>query len=252
MKNKVDELVLGNLLAEKLNYSFENHNLLKTALLHRSYNNQKPKNSELADNQRLEFLGDTVLGLAMSTILYHKFPDIKEGLLSRIRAGLVCETTLSEVALTLGLGELLFLGPGEESGGGRLKPSLLADALEAILGAVFLDKNFEAAQLMVRKLWAPYLDNPELKDSWTDYKTKLQEKTQEERGLAPNYKLVSAEGPDHAKTFTVSAVLGTEELGRASGRSKKEAEQKAAQLSLKQFETLKLTEPLKMAEIKND
>lgn len=237
-------------LQEKLGYDFEDISLLVLALSHRSYGCQKgrgggnclnrrlngpyykccPQGKTLAgcDNQRLEFLGDAVLGLSISAILYEKFSGLKEGLLSRIRAGLVCEAALNKLALELNLGQALLLGPGEKAGGGQYKPSILADALEAVIGAIFLEAGFEKARAVVAGLWATHLERTDLKDSLADYKTRLQEITQELAGQVPQYRLIASEGPDHAKVFTVSVILDGRELGRASGHSKKDAEQKAA------------------------
>lgn len=219
-------------MLERLKYKFEDPELLKAALTHRSATAHSGEQHE-ADNQRLEFLGDSVLDLVISDVLYHHERHLKEGDMSRIRAGLVCETRLAEVAERLRLGDALILGPGEAHGGGRKKPSVLADAVEALLGAIYLDGGYEAAMEEARRLWKPYLSQP---DSWSDilgdHKTRLQEETQG-RGLGiPHYELVDTRGPAHARIFTMAVELGGERLASAEAGTKKEAEQMAAKEAL--------------------
>ena len=221
-------------MLERLKYTFTNPELLTAALTHRSSSNgSTSRNHGEVDNQRLEFLGDSVLDLVISDILYHHEPHLKEGDMSRIRAGLVCEARLAEVARRLNLGPALILGPGETHGGGREKVSVLADAVEALLGAIFLDGGLDTAIEVALRLWKPYLSQP---DSWTDiladYKTKLQETTQG-RGLGiPHYELIKTSGPAHARTFTMSIHVGGTKLATTEAGSKKEAEQLAAKEAL--------------------
>ena len=221
-------------MLDRLKYTFNNPELLTAALTHRSSSNgSTTRNSGEVDNQRLEFLGDSVLDLVISDILYHHEPHLKEGDMSRIRAGLVCEVRLAEVARRLHLGQSLILGPGETHGGGREKVSVLADAMEALLGAIFLDGGLDTAMDVALKLWKPYLSQPE---SWADiladYKTKLQEATQGQGLGIPNYELVKTTGPAHARTFTMSIYVGGEKLATTEASSKKEAEQLAAKEAL--------------------
>lgn len=223
-------------MLEKLKYKFENPELLAAALTHRSMAVQRVEGDggrEL-DNQRLEFLGDAVLDLLISDILYQHEPRLSEGDMSRVRAGLVCEARLAEVGRRLKVGEALKLGPGEAHGGGREKPSVLADAVEAVLGAVYLDGGLAAARDELCRLWKPYLSHPEKwADILADYKTRLQEETQG-RGLgAPRYELLEAKGPAHARIFTMAIFLGEKQVAKAKAGSKKEAEQKAALSALK-------------------
>lgn len=219
-------------MLERLKYRFNDERLLTAALTHRSATAQTDAAIE-ADNQRLEFLGDSVLDLIISDVLYHHEPKLKEGDMSRIRAGLVCEARLAEVAVRLKLGEAIILGPGEIQGGGRQKTSVLADAMEALLGAIYLDGGPAAAMDEARRLWKPFLSRP---DTWgdmlADHKTRLQEETQG-RGLGiPHYELVDTQGPAHARLFTMAVELGGERLAMAEAGTKKEAEQLAAKEAL--------------------
>ncbi len=225
-------------MLQRLKYRFQDPELLKAALTHRSAGSQNPPAAEEgaeaeSDNQRLEFLGDAVLDLVISDLLYRHQPRLKEGDMSRIRAGLVCETRLAEVARRLRLGPELILGPGEAQGGGREKNSVLADAVEALLGAIYLDGGLQAAAEEARRLWKPYLSQPE---RWTeilaDYKTRLQEQTQSLGLGIPRYELVEARGPAHARFFTMAVELGGERWAAAEAGSKKKAERLAAKAAL--------------------
>jgi len=220
-------------MLERLKYNFENPELLTAALTHRSASVPGEDNGGETDNQRLEFLGDAVLDLVISDFLYHHEPHLKEGDMSRIRAGLVCEARLMEVARRLGLGEALILGPGEAQAGGRQKTSVLADAVEALLGAIYLDGGLSAAMDCARRLWKPYLSHPESWDDMlADFKTRLQEETQG-RGLGiPGYELVGTQGPAHARLFTMAIKVGEERLAEATAGTKKEAERLAAREAL--------------------
>jgi len=217
-------------LEQKLGYPFQGAARLESALTHKSYLNENP-GAGRPDNERLEFLGDAVLGLAVGHLLMERFPALHEGELSMMRAQIVNEQHLAEVAADLGLGEWLFLGRGEEQTGGRKKASILADACEAVLGAVYLDGGFDAACAVVRHLFGPRLDTVQA-PGVTDFKTRLQERAQALHHEPPRYLVTAQSGPDHEKVFEVAVYLGGKELARADGRSKKEAEQRAAERAL--------------------
>lgn len=222
-------------LERVLQYSFRNPRTLYQALVHRSFAHENP-NLQQADNETLEFLGDAVLGLAVSHLLLERFPTLNEGDLSRLRSSIVNERELARISLGLNLGEFLLLGHGEELTGGRQKPSLLADTLEAVLAAIYLDGGLEATIRVVKRLFQAYLDAERDADPlkmWDkDFKTQLQEVTQARFKLAPAYVLETEEGPDHDKTFGVSVALEGRILARGSGKSKKEAQQQAARQAL--------------------
>jgi len=197
------------------------------ALTHSSYANERGLNSG-AHNERLEFLGDAVLELAISESLFLTFPQLPEGKLTRYRAGLVCEESLAKLARELDLGTLIRLGKGEDSGGGRLRPSLLADALEALLGAVYLDLGFEEVRALTGRLFLPLFQSLASGCLHRDHKTLLQEYTQARLASTPEYLIVSEQGPDHAKIFIAQVLINGKVAGQGSGRTKKEAEQEAA------------------------
>jgi len=222
-------------LEKNLSYSFKKKELLFLALTHRSFVNEKGKS--IGDNERYEFLGDAVLELAISHLLIDMFPDYSEGDLSKIRAAMVNERELAELARKLGLGMYLNLGKGEELSGGRDKPSLLSDALEAVLGAIYLDRGFKKAKGVISVLFAPILKEAGNKDFCKDYKTRLQEISQARFKTTPRYKLVSERGPDHKKVFEVNLFVGDTLLGVGRGYSKKSAEQEAARLALNALDT---------------
>jgi ribonuclease-3 len=215
-----------------LGYTFRDATLLESALTHKSYLNENPAVGR-PDNERLEFLGDAVLNLAVGHLLMERFPSLREGELSMIRAQVVHEQGLAEVAGALGVGEWLFLGRGEEQTGGRRKPSILADACEALLAAVYLDGGFAAAFELARRLFAPRFDAIVAEPAGqADAKTRLQERAQALRRETPRYQVIGESGPDHDKTFEVAVSLAGKELARASGKSKKDAEQRAAALAI--------------------
>lgn len=213
-------------LEERLSYSFRNRALLETALTHSSYANEN-RASGIVCNERLEFLGDSVLGVTVADFLYRHFPDMPEGRMTRLRAELVCEQSLHRVALELHLGDYLRLGKGEEHNGGRGRASILSDAVEAVIAAMYLDAGMETAAEFIHRC---LLDDVRAIETptFTDYKTSLQELVQRHSGQVLSYELVGEEGPDHAKTFRVQVCLNGEPLGRGTGRTKKEAEQTAA------------------------
>jgi ribonuclease III len=221
-------------LEEKLGHHFHDTSLCETALTHRSWLNES-NDSGRADNERLEFLGDSVLALAISDILMRRYPEQPEGELSKARSALVNEAGLAQVSEGLVLGQWIFLGRGEEQAGGRQKRSLLSNALEALIGAVYLDGGFAAAFRVVERLFAPVLaDTPAT--TARDFKSRLQEISQARLQMAPVYTVIGQHGPDHDKTFEVAISLGDKEYGRAQGKSKKEAQQNAAELALAQLE----------------
>ena len=218
-------------LEEKLGYRFTDRSLLENALTHSSYANENRARG-MQSNERLEFLGDSVQGMVVADYLYRTHPDLPEGDLTRTRAALVCEESLAEVARTLELGAYLKLGRGEEAGGGRTRPSITADAVEAVLAAVYLDGGIGSARKLIQRF---ILDKEEEKSASRDYKTALQELVQRESGQVLGYQLIGAEGPDHAKIFSVEVDLNGVPIGRGKGRSKKEAEQNAAKAGIEKL-----------------
>jgi ribonuclease III len=213
-------------LERVLGHTFKRRGLLLTALTHRSHANENPDLGR-PDNEKLEFLGDAVLDLVVGHLLMERFPNLREGQLSVTRSQVVSEEGLSALARELGLGDWLLLGKGELKGGGRFKPSILADALEAVIAAVYLDGGFSAAWSLVARLFEHSIDSVE-ETGFYDFKTRLQELAQARLKEAPVYRVVSSSGPDHAKIFEVAVEIDGREWGRASGRSKKRAEQLAA------------------------
>jgi ribonuclease-3 len=214
-------------LQRQLGYTFLDPALPLQALTHKSYSNEQ-RDQDTPHNERLEFLGDAVLELAVSNRIYHLYPDIPEGGLTRIRAEVVCEKGLARIAQRLDLGSGLRLGRGEEKCGGRQKASLLSDALEALIGAVFLEGGFAAACRLVEQVFAPDLEASANIRYGTDYKTALQENLQARFGRLPEYHLLKIDGPDHDRVFTIQVSFGDRELGCGEGSSKKQAEQNAA------------------------
>mgnify|MGYP004479105471 FL=1 len=215
-------------LEEKLGYTFQDKSLLENALTHSSCANESK--GRLHSNERLEFLGDSILGMVVAEHLYRNHPDLPEGELTRTRAALVCEESLVEVAHDLGLGDYLKLGKGEEAGGGRTRPSIRADAVEAVLAAVYLDGGIGSARKIIQK----YILSREIEglNSQRDYKTALQELIQRESGQSLKYRLTGSEGPDHDKRFFVEVDLNGQPVGAGKGHSKKEAEQMAAKAAI--------------------
>ena len=212
-------------LEAALGYKFQNITLLQNALTHSSYANERWHNS-LLSNERLEFLGDSVLGMLVADYLYRTFPDRPEGELTRMRADMVCEHTLATAANRIGLGEHLQLGHGEEQGGGRNRESILADAMESVIAACFLDGGLDAALKIVRTFIL--VEVPVKKLHNADYKTALQELVQQKKNQVLSYAMVGQSGPDHDKKFDVEVSLNGRVVGKGSGSSKKRAEQMAA------------------------
>ena len=220
-------------LEEKLQYHFKNPALLEEALRHSSYANEH-RGANFFSNERLEFLGDSVLGFVTAENLFAKPPAAPEGELTRIRALLVCEDSLHEVAQRLELGKHLKLGNGEESCGGRTRPSILADATEAVFAAVYLDGGIGQARKLIHDL--VLTDEKEKTAAGRDFKTALQELAQRESGQVLAYRLTGESGPDHAKTFCMEVQLNGKTIGAGQGRSKKEAEQAAAKAAVASLE----------------
>jgi len=216
-------------LEDAIGYRFRNITYLQNALAHSSYANERWHDS-LMSNERLEFLGDSILGMVVAKHLYQNFPDRPEGELTRMRADMVCETSLARVADQVGLGKHLLLGHGEEQGGGRERPSILADAVESVIAASFLDGGMEAAEGFIRRFVLCNVPVTRLQNK--DYKTALQELVQQKKNQVLTYKLVGESGPDHDKQFTVEVSLNDKVVGRGTGSSKKRAEQDSARVAI--------------------
>jgi ribonuclease-3 len=218
-------------LETKLNYAFRKPALLEEALNHSSYANEH-RASGIRSNERLEFLGDSVLGFVTAEFLFTRHPNLPEGDLTRIRAALVCEQSLYEVAKKLELGRYLKLGRGEEAGGGRERTSILADATEAVFAAVYLDGGIEEASALIHRVLLDVEREEIVEERRKDYKTALQELVQRQAGQELTYHMTGEQGPDHAKVFSAEVLLNGTSVGSGSGRSKKEAEQAAAKAAL--------------------
>lgn len=219
-------------LEKKLNYSFRDRELLGEALNHSSFANEH-RSPNVRSNERLEFLGDSVLGFVTAEFLFARHPDLPEGDLTRIRAALVCEQSLHEVAQKLELGRYLKLGRGEESGGGRKRPSILADAVEAVFAAVYLDGGIAEASALIHRVLLDTEKEEAVEERRRDYKTALQELVQRQTGQELLYRMISSSGPDHCKIFEAEVCLNGKQVGTGTGHSKKEAEQSAAAAALK-------------------
>ena len=219
-------------LETAIGYRFRNITLLQNALTHSSYANERWHNS-LLSNERLEFLGDSVLGMLVAEYLYRNFPNRPEGELTRMRADMVCEQTLAAAANRIGLGEHLLLGHGEERFGGRSRDSILADAMESVIAACFLDGGLDAALQFVQKFIL--VEVPVKKLHNADYKTALQELVQQKKNQVLMYSLVGQSGPDHDKQFDVEVYLNGNRVGSGSGSSKKRAEQMAAKAAIEKL-----------------
>ena len=216
-------------LEQGLGYTFRNKALLENALTHSSYANEN-RERHLPDNERLEFLGDSILGFVVAEYLYRNFPDKPEGELTRIRADLVCERNLAEAAATIELGSYLLLGHGEEQGGGRKRDSIVSDAMESVIAASFMDGGFAAAKEIIDRL---ILSNiPKGRPRNFDYKTAFQELVQRKKDQQIHYELTGESGPDHDKHFEVEVLLNGKAVGRGVVSSKKRAEQAAAEAAI--------------------
>jgi ribonuclease-3 len=218
-----------------LKLTFINKALLQRALTHRSYLNENP-DYPLEDNERLEFLGDAVLDFITGEYLYHHFPEMAEGRLTNLRSALVRTERLAQFATDLNLGDFLFLGRGEAESGGRERLAILCDAFEAVIGALYLDQGIEAARAFMCQMVEPALQEILDSDTDRDAKSRLQEMAQSYYRLTPTYRTIKEQGPDHAKEFTVEALIGQKSYGRGTGLSKQTAAQAAAEQALKVLE----------------
>ena len=225
MKDKKD-------LEKRLGFVYENQALLDEALTHKSF-------KKSYDNERLEFLGDAVLDLVVGEYLYKKYPSYDEGKLSKLRASLVNEEGFTKLANHLKLGEYIYLSNAEENNNGRAKPSLLSNAFEAIIGAMYLSSSLAKVEEIVIKLLEEVYPDMSLENLFKDYKTTLQELTQARFGSTPEYKLIGSRGPDHLKEFEISVYIEDKEYARALGKSKKIAQQIAAQIALEKLQEQK-------------
>ena len=228
-----------NELEKVLDYRFKNPAHLRLALTHSSYANEL-RSHKAEYNERLEFLGDSVLGVIISEYVYKKNPDFKEGELTKTRSKIVCESTLAEVASEIELGEYMLFGKGEALTGGRTRRSILADAFEALIAALYLDGGFEVVRPIIFKLMGEQIDLVEKGLIVDDYKTHLQEVVQMKKDNRIKYELLDEKGPDHRKSFRTAVKINTVVIGIGEGRSKKESEQEAAKMALRsgKIETL--------------
>ena len=216
-------------LEAAIGYRFKNITLLQNALTHSSYANERWHDS-LMSNERLEFLGDSILGMVVAEYLFRNFPNRPEGELTRMRADMVCESSLARIAEQVNLGKHLLLGHGEEQGGGRNRPSILADAVESVIAASFLDGGMAAAEGLIRRFVLCNVPVSKLKN--LDYKTSLQELVQQKKNQQLSYQLTGESGPDHDKEFFVDVLLNGAVVGKGTGSSKKRAEQDAARAAI--------------------
>lgn len=216
--------------AATLGLSFNDYAILQEALTHRSYLNEHK--DARAHNERLEFLGDAVLELAVTHFLYTKYPQKPEGDLTAYRASLVNTVSLAESAEAIGLNDMLMLSKGERKDTGRARQIILANAFEALLGALYLDQGYDAAEAFIGKHLYPKIEDIVAKRAWQDSKSRFQELAQDKRGLTPAYQMLAEVGPDHAKLFTVGVFVGDEQVAQGEGHSKQEAEQAAAQAAI--------------------
>ncbi len=217
---------LKTFLIETLNWEIQNIKLYEQAMTHSSFAHEKGYPS--GHNERLEFLGDAVLELVISDYLFNTYPQLFEGKLTRLRADLVCEASLAQLAYALNISSHLRLGKGEAAGGGFSRPSLLADAVEALIGALYLDMGLERCRQHVVELYKPVLHDLQEGVLRQDYKTLLQEFAQDRLNVTPAYRIIQESGPDHSKTFEAEVMVEGKPVGRGQGRTKKEAEQTAA------------------------
>lgn len=216
---------------KKTKIIFKDKNLLKQAFIHRSYINENPKTG-MSHNERLEFLGDAVLELIVTDFLYQKFPNYTEGELTAVRSALVNAVIISEVALKVGMNDYLLLSKGESKDSGKARQYILANTYEAYVGAIHIDLGYEAAKNFVAKTLLPRTEEIVSKKLWRDAKSYVQEKAQEVVGVTPAYKVLHENGPDHDKHFTVGIYFGKELIAEGKGKSKQEAEQKAAESAI--------------------
>lgn len=226
-------------LSEKVGIEFKNASFIEHAFVHRSYLNESRKFSE--SNERLEFLGDSILSFITSTFLYKKFPEEPEGQLTNLRSSIVKTSTLSHIASVLTLGDYLLLSKGEEEGGGRQNQSILADTFEAFLGAVYLDSGIKAAEKILVLHLFPMIDRVLKEKLYKDSKSSFQELVQEDSRVSPQYRVLKEVGPDHSKEFTIGVYVEDKLWGEGIGKSKQDAEQNAATEALEKWEKKKYT-----------
>jgi ribonuclease III len=222
---------------DRLGYRFKDRKILLEALTHRSFAHENPREAA-AYNERIEFLGDAILGFVIAEHLFLSEKSPTESIMAKSKSYLVKEAVLSDVARSISLGDYLRLGKGEEGTGGRSKPSLLADATEAVIGAVYLDGGFGVVRELILSLFREKIDEIMASGQFHDFKTDLQEKTQMHFGVVPEYRIIKEEGEEHRKTFEVDVFVGNERYGRGTGRSKKEAETRAAREALQKMPSL--------------
>lgn len=218
-------------LENRIGYVFKNKDIAVNALVHSSFSNEYQE-YKISSNERLEFLGDAILGFVLGLMLYNNEEEFSEGQMSKIRALIVCEASLNNCAIKLNLGELIFLGRGEEANGGRERASILSDAMEAVIGSIYLDGGMEAAERIIREILTETYEKAVKGLLFMDYKTALQEELQKSGDVRIQYKLIEANGPDHSKTFKISVYANDKAIGTGSGKSKKDAEQMAAKAAL--------------------
>ncbi len=221
-------------IEKKLQVTFKDKDLLKSAFIHRSYLNEHPE-EKIPHNERLEFLGDSVLGFVVSEHLFIKYPAHAEGDLTNFRSSLVNARTLAEVSKKIGLGDFLLLSKGEEATGGRDRQYLLANTFEALLGAIYLDSGIDQAKKLIHAELLPKLEDIIDKKLYKDFKSAFQEVAQEKQNTTPSYKVLEESGPDHNRTFKVGVFIGENQVGEGSGKSKQIAEQEAAESALAKF-----------------
>jgi ribonuclease-3 len=226
-------------LEKRFSYIFKNRKLLTEALTHRSFYHENPDKS-IAHNERLEFLGDSVLGFVIVEYLFSSDKEFTESVMAKIKSYLVKESILSEIADSISLGKYLKLGKGEEATGGRAKKSILADTIEALLGAVYLDGGYKKVKAVVLKLFRKEIDTLMDSTRFYDFKTELQEETQLLFGVLPEYRVVKQEGEEHEKVFTIEVFIEGKKFGKGSGKSKKEAQTLAAREALSQLSSSKM------------
>lgn len=222
-----------NLLEKEIKINFQNEQLLTTALTHRSYLNEHPKEN-LSSNERLEFLGDAILEFIVSRKLFNLFPNLDEGVLTTLRSLIVKTDSLAKAGSRFHLGDFLFLSRGEEETGGRENKSLLANTFEALTGAIFLDQGLAKTEEFIELSLGQKIKTIGSLENIKDYKSLFQEKAQEREKITPTYRIINTSGPDHDKIFTVGAFLNKRKVAQAKGKSKQEAEQRAAQKALEQ------------------
>ena len=232
----IDKMIKENREFEKnIKYTFNDKRLLLLALTHSSYTNENGK-SEFPSNERLEFLGDSILYIVMSEYLYLNEPNMAEGKMTKIRSGVICSTSLVEVAKKIELGKYILLGNGEEITGGRTRDSLLEDAFEALIGAVYLDSNMDTVKKFILDIMNDVIQDVMKGKIFLDFKSKLQEKVQHDGVIGISYNIVKEEGPDHDKVFVADVEINGKVMGEGLGRTKKEAEQNAAKQVLERID----------------